>query len=94
MHAINLSVVLYIKDRLKQVVCYIDSWLGQRYLLWCLQVPQFLYEAGYGSKAAADRQGRIGVTQPRRVAAAASARRVSEELNCLLGTTVGFQVWT
>ncbi|KAK9798902.1 hypothetical protein WJX73_005276 [Symbiochloris irregularis] len=56
------------------------------------QVPQFLYEAGYGSARAPGRQGRIGVTQPRRVAAAASARRVAQELDCALGSTVGFQV--
>lgn len=52
-----------------------------------MQVPQFLYEAGYGSRG-----GRIGVTQPRRVAAAASAKRVAQELNTSLGSTVGFQV--
>lgn len=34
----------------------------------------------------------ICVTQPRRVAAMAAARRVSQELNCSLGAEVGFAV--
>ena len=57
-----------------------------------MQVPQFLYEAGYGSKQFPERAGRIGVTQPRRVAAIAAARRVAEELNCSVGGAVGYQV--
>ncbi|XP_027335070.1 ATP-dependent RNA helicase DEAH13 isoform X2 [Abrus precatorius] len=51
------------------------------------QVPQFLYEAGYGSS-----KGIIGVTQPRRVAVLATAKRVSYELGLHLGKEVGFQV--
>eukprot|EP01035_Chromulina_nebulosa_P019781 gene19781-25721_t len=39
------------------------------------QVPQFLYEAGYGNS------GLIGITQPRRVAAMTTAQRVAVELN-------------
>ena len=39
------------------------------------QIPQFLYGAGYASRA------KIGVTEPRRVAATAMAKRVGEELN-------------
>ncbi|KAL5560941.1 hypothetical protein UlMin_030688 [Ulmus minor] len=56
------------------------------------QVPQFLYEAGYGSKQFAPRSGIIGVTQPRRVAVLATARRVAYELGVSLGKEVGFQV--
>ena len=56
-----------------------------------VQVPQFLYEAGYGSKQFPERAGRIGVTQPRRVAAIAAARRVAEELDCSVGGAVGYQ---
>jgi ATP-dependent RNA helicase DHX37/DHR1 len=41
------------------------------------QVPQFLYEAGYASRG----QLRIGITEPRRIAAISMARRVGEELN-------------
>jgi ATP-dependent RNA helicase DHX37/DHR1 len=44
------------------------------------QVPQFLYEAGYGDPASPN-PGLIGVTQPRRVAAISMAQRVSTELN-------------
>lgn len=43
------------------------------------QVPQFLYEAGFGSSDSPN-PGMIGVTQPRRVAAVSMAKRVSEEL--------------
>ena len=43
------------------------------------QVPQFLYEAGFGDPDSPN-PGMIGVTQPRRVAAVSMARRVSDEL--------------
>ena len=43
------------------------------------QVPQFLYEAGFGSPASPN-PGIIGVTQPRRVAAVSMANRVGHEL--------------
>lgn len=56
------------------------------------QVPQFLYEAGYGSAAFPERSGAIGVTQPRRVAAVSTATRVAEELSSAVGDTVGYQV--
>ncbi|XP_062234240.1 ATP-dependent RNA helicase DEAH13-like [Phragmites australis] len=56
------------------------------------QVPQFLYEAGFGTSDRADRKGIIGITQPRRVAVLATARRVSYELGLKLGREVGFQV--
>eukprot|EP00899_Mesostigma_viride_P020775 jgi/Mesvir1/2869/Mv13952-RA.1 len=57
------------------------------------QVPQFLYEAGYGQAAPGSlRRGMIGVTQPRRVAVLATARRVAHELGSALGQEVGFQV--
>lgn len=56
------------------------------------QVPQFLLEAGYGCAAFPERCGRIGVTQPRRVAAVAAATRIAQELGCTLGSLVGYQV--
>ncbi|OVA08766.1 Helicase [Macleaya cordata] len=56
------------------------------------QVPQFLYEAGFGSSNSGVRNGIIGVTQPRRVAVLATARRVVYELGLRLGKEVGFQV--
>lgn len=43
------------------------------------QVPQFLYEAGYGAPNGPT-PGMIGVTQPRRVAAVSMSKRVGDEL--------------
>jgi ATP-dependent RNA helicase DHX37/DHR1 len=43
------------------------------------QVPQFLYEAGYGSRGGPT-PGLIGITQPRRVAAVSMSKRVAQEL--------------
>lgn len=43
------------------------------------QVPQFLYEAGFGNPKSQN-PGMIGVTQPRRVAAVSMAKRVGDEL--------------
>lgn len=43
------------------------------------QVPQFLFEAGFGNPDSPN-PGIIGVTQPRRVAAVSMAKRVSDEL--------------
>ncbi|UKZ72595.1 hypothetical protein TrVFT333_000228 [Trichoderma virens FT-333] len=43
------------------------------------QVPQFLFEAGYGSPDSPT-PGMIGVTQPRRVAAVSMSKRVADEL--------------
>ncbi|KAL4253595.1 RNA helicase [Abortiporus biennis] len=50
------------------------------------QMVQYLAEDGY-----ADR-GRIGCTQPRRVAAMSVAKRVSEEVGCRLGQEVGYTI--
>ncbi|KAK4688722.1 pre-mRNA-splicing factor ATP-dependent RNA helicase DHX38/PRP16, partial [Tremellales sp. Uapishka_1] len=50
------------------------------------QLTQFLYEEGYC------RSGMIGCTQPRRVAAMSVAKRVSEEMECELGSTVGYAI--
>ncbi|POS87553.1 P-loop containing nucleoside triphosphate hydrolase [Erysiphe pulchra] len=50
------------------------------------QLTQFLYEDGYGEI------GLIGCTQPRRVAAMSVAKRVSEEMECKLGSTVGYAI--
>ncbi|KAK3325288.1 P-loop containing nucleoside triphosphate hydrolase protein [Apodospora peruviana] len=43
------------------------------------QVPQFLFEAGYGSPNSPT-PGMIGVTQPRRVAAVSMSKRVGQEM--------------
>lgn len=55
------------------------------------QVPQFLYEAGYGNEKSGN-PGFIAVTQPRRVAALSTAKRVAEELNVEFGSIVSYQV--
>ena len=54
------------------------------------QLPQFLYEAGYGHPDGVP--GMVGCTQPRRVAAITTAKRVALELNLPLGREVGYQV--
>lgn len=43
------------------------------------QVPQFLFESGYGSPGGPT-PGLIGITQPRRVAAVSMSKRVAQEL--------------
>ena len=50
------------------------------------QLPKIALQAGFG------RSGRIGCTQPRRLAAVAMARRAAAELNCETGNEVGYQV--
>lgn len=50
------------------------------------QLTQFLHEDGYS------KSGMIGCTQPRRVAAMSVAKRVSEEMECKLGSTVGYAI--
>ncbi|KAG2499784.1 hypothetical protein HYH03_002081 [Edaphochlamys debaryana] len=56
------------------------------------QVPQFLLEAGFGCRDFPERAGAVGITQPRRVAAVATAQRVAAELGCQVGEAVGYQV--
>ncbi|SCU96922.1 LAME_0F17898g1_1 [Lachancea meyersii CBS 8951] len=55
------------------------------------QVPQFLFESGYGDKSSVDTPGMIGITQPRRVAAVSMAKRVSSELGNH-GGSVSYQI--
>lgn len=50
------------------------------------QLTQYLYEENY------HKNGIIGCTQPRRVAAMSVAKRVSEEMNVQLGSIVGFSI--
>ncbi|KAI9443209.1 P-loop containing nucleoside triphosphate hydrolase protein [Lactarius indigo] len=54
------------------------------------QVPQFLFEAGFGSPKS-DNPGMIGITQPRRVAAMSMASRVAHELS-LPSSRVSYQI--
>lgn len=50
------------------------------------QIPQYLLEVGYG------KLGRIGCTQPRRVAAMSVAARVANEMGVKLGHEVGYAI--
>ena len=50
------------------------------------QLPQYFYEAGYGMR------GKIGITQPRRVAAMSVAARVAQEKRVKLGNEVGYTI--
>ncbi|XP_061637907.1 probable ATP-dependent RNA helicase DHX40 isoform X2 [Phyllopteryx taeniolatus] len=50
------------------------------------QLPQYLYQAGFC------KNGKICITQPRRVAAITVAQRVAHEMQCTLGREVGYQV--
>jgi ATP-dependent RNA helicase DHX8/PRP22 len=50
------------------------------------QMTQYLAEDGFADK------GRIGCTQPRRVAAMSVAKRVAEEVGCRLGQEVGYTI--
>eukprot|EP00002_Diphylleia_rotans_P022935 TRINITY_DN4502_c0_g1_i1.p1 TRINITY_DN4502_c0_g1~~TRINITY_DN4502_c0_g1_i1.p1 ORF type:complete len:1132 (+),score=246.53 TRINITY_DN4502_c0_g1_i1:49-3444(+) len=50
------------------------------------QITQYLAEDGYTAK------GKIGCTQPRRVAATSVAKRVAEEFGCRLGQEVGYTI--
>jgi ATP-dependent RNA helicase DHX8/PRP22 len=50
------------------------------------QMAQYLAEIGLADK------GRIGCTQPRRVAAMSVAKRVAEEVGCRLGEEVGYTI--
>lgn len=50
------------------------------------QLPKICLEAGRG------REGMIGHTQPRRLAARSVASRIAEELQCELGSHVGYKV--
>lgn len=50
------------------------------------QIPKICLEAGLGLR------GKIGCTQPRRLAARSVSERIAEELNTQLGDIVGYQV--
>ncbi|MFL0808776.1 MAG: ATP-dependent RNA helicase HrpA [Agarilytica sp.] len=50
------------------------------------QIPKICLSLGRGLR------GKIGHTQPRRIAARTVASRIAEELKCELGTAVGYQV--
>ncbi|CCF57926.1 hypothetical protein KAFR_0D02780 [Kazachstania africana CBS 2517] len=55
------------------------------------QVPQFLYESGFGNTDSPDYPGMVGITQPRRVATVSMANRVANELGDH-GDKVAYQI--
>ena len=71
-----------------------DLWLRHRKLIVCgetgsgktTQLPKIALQCSCG------RNGMIGCTQPRRIAATAMARRLAQELNTDYGSGVGSQV--
>lgn len=59
------------------------------------QLPQFLYEYGYGlheSDTINVEHQIIGITQPRRIAAISLATRIAEEMGAPLGYKVGYSI--
>lgn len=50
------------------------------------QLPQYLHEEGF------TKTGKVGCTQPRRVAAMSVAKRVADEMQCKLGAEVGYSI--
>lgn len=57
------------------------------YFFFPLELPQFLYNAGFCGDGKL-----IGITQPRRVAAVTVAKRVAEECGVNLGEKVGYSI--
>ncbi|KAF7934803.1 uncharacterized protein EAE98_002848 [Botrytis deweyae] len=78
--AVREDLLRVIRDN-QVVICVGETGSGKT-----TQLTQFLYEEGYG------KTGLIGCTQPRRVAAMSVAKRVSEEMECPLGGTVGYAI--
>uniref|UniRef100_A0A8C7EFC0 DEAH-box helicase 8 n=1 Tax=Nothoprocta perdicaria TaxID=30464 RepID=A0A8C7EFC0_NOTPE len=72
--------------RLKEQLIQILIVIGETGSGKTTQITQYLAEAGYTSR------GKIGCTQPRRVAAMSVAKRVSEEFGCCLGQEVGYTI--
>lgn len=50
------------------------------------QITQYLYDDNYSKR------GKIGCTQPRRMAAVSVAKRVAEEFGCKIGSQVGYSI--
>ena len=78
--AVREELMRVIRDN-QVVICVGQTGSGKT-----TQLTQFLYEEGYA------RQGLIGCTQPRRVAAMSVAKRVSEEMEVKLGGLVGYAI--
>ncbi|KAL7069492.1 putative pre-mRNA-processing protein 8 [Cryptosporidium serpentis] len=83
----SLPVIKYREEILSSLEkCPILIIIGETGSGKTTQIPQYLYEAGYAEK------GTIACTQPRRVAAMSVANRVAKEMNCRLGSKVGYTI--
>ncbi|EJD74781.1 D-tyrosyl-tRNA(Tyr) deacylase [Loa loa] len=74
--------IIYLLEKYRILIIVGETGCGKS-----TQVPQYLMEVGWASDGR-----KIGVTQPRRIAAVTLANRVAEEKSCKLGTDVGYVV--
>ncbi|KAI1712890.1 helicase associated domain (HA2) domain-containing protein [Ditylenchus destructor] len=74
--------LIYLLEKFQTVVVVGETGSGKS-----TQIPQFLADAGWASDGR-----KICVTQPRRVAAVTLASRVADEMQCSLGSHVGYAV--
>eukprot|EP00040_Diaphanoeca_grandis_P003928 m.26396 g.26396 ORF g.26396 m.26396 type:complete len:1210 (-) comp15392_c0_seq1:744-4373(-) len=81
--------IFKLKEPLVQAICdnQILVVIGETGSGKTTQMTQYCHEAGLTSSG-----GRIGCTQPRRVAAMSVAKRVAEEFGCRLGEEVGYTI--
>ncbi|MCP9257187.1 putative ATP-dependent RNA helicase DHX35 [Dirofilaria immitis] len=74
--------IIYLLEKYRILIIVGETGCGKS-----TQVPQYLMEAGWASDGR-----KIGITQPRRIAAVTLANRVAEEKSCKLGADVGYVV--
>ncbi|VBB29197.1 unnamed protein product [Acanthocheilonema viteae] len=74
--------IIYLLEKYRILIIVGETGCGKS-----TQVPQYLMEVGWASDGR-----KIGVTQPRRIAAVTLANRVAEEKSCRLGADVGYVV--
>lgn len=86
--------ILYSLEQCQVLILVGDTGSGKS-----TRIPQFLFSAGRYNKKLEQSQERlpakhqsICITQPRRVAAIQLAQRVSQDLGCELGVTVGYAI--